>query len=206
MNFILSFATLSEKLTVKIGEWSSFLVLPLIAVIMYDVLTRKFAFVQQAVQRSFLYDYMSPTKLQELEWHIHAAFFLLAFGYGYFKNAHVRVDILRDQMQAKRKAVIELAGLVLLALPYTFLMLLFGWEFVVNSYHQGEGSSALTGVPNRWIIKSTLLIGFAFLLISVLATALRLAVVLAMGTDRSNAILSEMSIISSEPVQKDLTL
>lgn len=174
MSFVLRTALWSERIVVRIGQWSSWLILPLIAVIMYDVISRKFQFIQQAVLNSPLYTYISPTKLQELEWHLHAAIFLLAFGYGYFRDVHVRVDLVRETLPSRSKAWMEFAGLLLLAIPYFCVMIYFAWEFVSTSFMQGEGSDALTGLPHRWIIKSFLLIGLMLLLMSVLSTTVRL--------------------------------
>ena len=58
------------------------------------------------------------TKLQELEWHFHAALFSLWMGYGYTINAHPRVDSFTEKMTLRRQAWIELAGCLLFALPY----------------------------------------------------------------------------------------
>ncbi|MEM7068691.1 MAG: TRAP transporter small permease subunit [Pseudomonadota bacterium] len=174
MKTLLSFANVCERIVVRIGEWSSFLILQLIAVIMYDVVSRKFQFIQQMVLNSPLYDYISPTKLQELEWHLHAVIFLLAFGYGYFCNTHVRVDLLREKMHPRRQAAIELIGLIAFALPYLLIMGFYTWEFASSSFAQGEGSDALTGLPHRWVIKSFLLIGICLMLMAVISIAIRL--------------------------------
>ena len=55
------------------------MIVPMILIIVYDVVTRKFVAVQQFVQNSALNDFLSPTKLQEAEWHLHAMIFLLAY-------------------------------------------------------------------------------------------------------------------------------
>jgi TRAP-type C4-dicarboxylate transport system permease large subunit len=62
------------------------------------------------------------TKLQELEWHLHAAIFSLWMGYGYVIKAHPRVDSFTEKLPLRRKAWIELVGCVLLALPYVALI------------------------------------------------------------------------------------
>ena len=48
----------------KIGAWLS---IPLIFIIIFDIITRRF----------FI---LGSTKIQEMEWHLHSAIFLLALG------------------------------------------------------------------------------------------------------------------------------
>lgn len=187
MNRILHVADLLERLPRVAGRWGARMMLPLIAVIMYDVVTRKIQFVQQAVLDSALYDYMSPTKLQELEWHLHAVVFLLAYGLAYLVNTHVRVDVWREGQTARRRAWVELVGLGVLAIPYFLLLLWFGWDFVLKSYFQNEASTALTGLGHRWVIKSFLVAGVLLMLAAFAATALRLLVFLFGNADSAEA-------------------
>ncbi len=51
------------------------------------------------------------TKLQELEWHFHAAIFSLWMGYCYTINAHPRVDSFLEGKSYRARAWIELCGL-----------------------------------------------------------------------------------------------
>ena len=50
------------------------------------------------------------TLLQELEWHFHVATFALVLGYGYVYNRQVRVDLVREKLNAYKQAWIELIG------------------------------------------------------------------------------------------------
>ena len=163
-----------DKIANAVGRLGSLLILPLIAIIMFDVLTRKFQSVQLAIQDSVLGDYISPTKLQELEWHLHAVIFFLAFGMAYLANAHVRVDVLREGFSRRRQAWIEFLGLLFFAVPYLCVVLWFGWDFVSRSFLSGEGSDALTGLPYRWIVKSFLLLGLVLTLMVVLSVMAKL--------------------------------
>lgn len=169
-----SFIEIVDGLVIRIGNLGSLLLLPLIAVIVFDVLSRKFQFIQQYILNSAMHDYLAPTKLQELEWHLHAAIFLLAFGMTYLANAHVRVDVYRERQSTKKQAWIETIGLILLAIPYLLVVIYYGYDFVFRSFTSNEGSDALTGLPNRWIIKSVLLLGLVLLFASVLSTLSKL--------------------------------
>ena len=131
----------------KIGAWLS---LPLIAIIIFDIISRRF-FV------------LGSTKLQEMEWHLHAALFLLALAYAYLKNSHVRIEVVRESFSTKAKAILEIIGILFFILPYTALIVWFGIDFASRSYELNEVSSALTGLSHRWIIKSFVPMGMAFL-------------------------------------------
>jgi Tripartite ATP-independent periplasmic transporter, DctM component len=81
------------------------------------------------------------TKLQELEWHFHAAIFSLWMGFGYTINAHPRVDSFTESLTLRRKAWIELAGCLLLALPY--MTPYYSIDFVAAAYTVHEQSASV---------------------------------------------------------------
>ena len=58
----------------------------------------------------------------------HAAIFSLWMGYCYTINAHPRVDTLLEGRSYRSRAWIELAGCVLLALPYVTLVAYFSLD------------------------------------------------------------------------------
>ena len=178
MRVLLSLSDVMARVCAGFARLGAWLIVPLILVIVYDVVTRKIVFVQQWVMNSWLYDYISPTKLQELEWHLHAVIFLLAYALAYLLNTHVRVDIWRDHRSERARGWIELFALLLLALPFCSVLVYHAWFFVLKSWAQGEGSPAMTGLPNRWVIKSFVLLGTGLLLSSLVATLLRLIVYL----------------------------
>jgi len=157
---LLNISSKLENILVGIGKLGAWLSLPLIAIIMFDIISRKF-FV------------LGSTKLQEMEWHLHAALFLLALGYAYLKNSHVRIEVIREGFSTKLKAILEVIGVVLFILPYTGLIIWFGIDFVSRSYGMNEVSSALTGLSHRWVIKSFVPMGMAFLWLAGISVLLR---------------------------------
>lgn len=121
---------------------------------------------------------MSPTKLQELEWHLHAALFLLALGYAYTVNAHVRVDLMREKLSERGQAWVELLGICLLMFPYILVVLYYGWTFVHQAWSSNESSDAMTGLSHRWVIKSFVLLGLFLALLAGISTLFRQVVYL----------------------------
>ena len=173
MQGLLHFVDRLEAIPRKCGQWISWLLLPLIGIIMFDVISRKIPGLQESINSSFLYEYISATKLQEWEWHLHTMVFLVSLGYAYIMNAHVRVDLVREKLGDQAQAWIEFLGITVFLFPYVVVMGQFSWEFVVFAYENNEMSASLTGLAHRWAIKSFLLIGLFLLGISGLIVWLR---------------------------------
>ncbi len=178
MRSLLTVADRLEAFPQRFGKAGAWLILPLIGIIMFDVITRKFQFMQQWIMSTPLYEIMSPTKLQEMEWHLHAALFLLALGYAYTVNAHVRVDLMREKLSDRGQAWIEMIGILTLMIPYIVVVLYYGWTFVHQAWESNEASDAMTGLSHRWVIKSFVLIGLLLALMAGLSTLIRQVVYL----------------------------
>ncbi len=174
MDKLLKTAHVFDMLPRRIGMAAGWLVLPLIAVIMFDVITRKIDFLRIGMSELSFYYIIEPIKLQDMEWHLHGVLLLLSFGVGYLMNSHVRVDIFRDKLSKMTQAKLELCGLTILAIPFTMVVVYYAWIFVSISISQNEGSESLTGIPMRYIVKTSTLIGFTLLLLAYLSTAFRL--------------------------------
>jgi TRAP-type mannitol/chloroaromatic compound transport system permease small subunit len=145
-----------------IAHASGWLLLVMALVTCFDVLARKTGLA------------VPLTKLQEMEWHFHAAIFSLWMGYGYTINAHPRVDSFTETLSFRRKAWIELAGCLFLALPYVALVAYYTLDFVATSYVVSEQSESPFGLTNRWIIKGIFAVGIWLVLLGILSVLARL--------------------------------
>ena len=154
-----------------IGRAASWLFLPMMLVIAYDVSQRKILEFDSGFIDSMLY--LSSTKLQELEWHLHAVLFLLCLGFAYLKDAHVRIELVRDRMGPRSRVWLELIGCLIFLIPYSILVIKNGWSFTERSYMTNEISAAQTGLTHRWIIKAILPVGFAILLAAGLSVVMK---------------------------------
>ncbi len=101
--------------------------------------------------------------LQELYIWTHAMTFLLAAGFAYLLNAHVRVDIFYARYSPRTRAWVDLFGVVFLLMPWLVLIGWSAWTYVGYSWATGEISLQSNGMPAVYILKSTIL-GFVFLL------------------------------------------
>ena len=198
MNGMLNLADRLDRIPRFIGKCAGFVVLPLIAVIMFDVITRKIDFLRIGMSQLSFYWLIEPIKLQDMEWHLHAVILMLSFGYGYIMNSHVRVDIFREMLGRRGQAWIEFWGILLLAVPYLAIAIYFSWQFVKISFLQGEGSESLTGITHRYIIKSVMVIGFLLTMSAFLATFFRLWALLFGSHDDKERAAADLNIFSED--------
>lgn len=182
MNAMLGVARALERLCVWAARCAGVLLLILTAVILYDVIGRRFI-------------NTGSVALQELEWHLHGAIAVLGFGYAYTRDAHVRIDILSQNWTEVRKLRLEVAGIALLLTPFLVCVVWFGWDFAMRSFTRGEGAAGL-GLPHRWIIKSAVPISALLALAGAWSVALR-AIVVLRAPDRLASPFSRADLWSS---------
>ncbi|MCP1335014.1 TRAP transporter small permease subunit [Futiania mangrovi] len=171
MPFLMRVSEALEAFLQAIGRVASFLFIPLMIVIFYDVTQRKILEYDHDFTSSVFY--FSSTKMQEMEWHIHAVLFLLCLAYAYLKDAHVRIELVRDQMHPRTRAWIELIGCLIFLIPYCILVTDYGYTFAERAFLSGESSASGVGLSHRWIVKGALPLGFLLLGLAGLAVALR---------------------------------
>ena len=152
--FISNFITKISRVCNQISGWFS-LILVLLTV-------------QQVLARYFFSE--SSIAMQELEWHLFAAIFLLASAYAIKTDSHVRVDIFYSRLSKKSQHIIDSFGLLFFLIPSMLFLMYYGIDFVIQSrsYGQnanevqgifgwilaGEGSANPGGLPARWLLKA----------------------------------------------------
>jgi len=149
-----------DRVIIKIGKIAAWAGLALILVTIFDVVTRRF-FV------------LGSTKLQEAEWHLHTILFVFCLGYAYLKDAHVRIDLVRENLRERTQWWLEILGCLFFLLPFCGLVIWFGIDFVERAYSTNEISASATGLTHRWLIKSTIPLGFTLLALAGIAILLR---------------------------------
>ena len=94
--------------------------------------------------------------LEELMWHFYAVAFMFGMAYAITKDTHIRVDLVH--MKLPRPApqhIIEILGILLLLMPFLWIIFHHSLEWVAESYRLDE-SPQTPGLPHRWIIKSVI--------------------------------------------------
>lgn len=150
---------------ILLGKAASWLWLAVVGIIIYAVVGR-YAFGSGSVT------------LEEWQWHIAGAAWLIGLSYTLATDDHVRVDVLHERFSLRTKAWIELFGLLFLLLPFLGFA---SWEAVPyfhSSYLQDETSQAPAGLPNRWILKGVMALAFLLLIVGALSRLTRVTALL----------------------------
>lgn len=118
--------------------------------------------------------------LQESVTWMHAAVFMLGAAYTLQMDEHVRVDVFYRRFGPRRRALVDLTGVILFLLPMTAFLAWSAWDFVAASWSLKEASRESGGLPYPMIplLKSILLVMPLTLALQGLAVALRATAVL----------------------------
>lgn len=173
---LLKVADWLEKPVIWMGQLCAWLMLPLVGIIIFDAISRKFLRKTSFAIETGLYHLMNSPVLQDAEWHLHTVLFLVAMGYAYVYNVHVRLDIFRPRLGARGRLWVEMVGGVVLLIPFLSVLIFYGWDFFMSAWSTDEGTSVLIGIGNRWFIKSFVLIGYSLLLLSAVSLIIRFAI------------------------------
>ncbi len=161
----------------RVGRFGSWFAVPLILNTVFDLFIRKTGVLQIWLVEN-VSQYFGSTLLQELEWHSHTVLFALVLGFGYIWNTHVRVDLIRERLDLRKKAWLEFIGLTIFLIPFCSTVVYFAIVYAYDSWAISEVSASLVGLSHRWIIKSVLAIGLIIAVIAGIAVWLQVAVVL----------------------------
>jgi len=139
-----------DKIIKYLGYFTSLVLIILVLLVVYDA-TARYLFSTGSIA------------LQELEWHLFDVIILLGIAYTLKENAHVRVDIFYASYSQKKKALVNLISSIFFILPFSFLIIYLGVDFVSQSFIQNECSSNPGGLEYRYLVKALLPLSFIFL-------------------------------------------
>jgi TRAP-type mannitol/chloroaromatic compound transport system permease small subunit len=169
-----------------VGRLGAWFIVPLVLITVLDVVARKIVWEgadgrMHGLQIWLVGQFGRPfesTVLQELEWHFHTCLFALVLGFGTIYNTHVRVDLIRDHLNFRKKVWLEFAGLSAFMIPFLLTVIYFAFYYTYSSYSVGEISSSTVGLTHRWIIKSVLVAGLIVATVAGVAVWLQVATLL----------------------------
>ena len=95
--------------------------------------------------------------MQDLYVWLNGAMFMAVAGYALLTDSHVRVDIFYRPAPPRKKAVLDMIGVVLFLLPFCAVVWLWGFEYVQRSWMLKEGSANPGGMPGLFILKAFIL-------------------------------------------------
>lgn len=149
-----------DQLALRVGHASAWLSLALVLATV-TVVALRYGFDQGSIA------------LQETALYLHGALFMLGMSYTLAMDAHVRVDIFYRRLPPERRALVDLAGTLLLLVPLCIATLVLSWDYVLVSWQRLEGSADAGGLPLVFVLKSLLLAMPALLLVQAVAEGLR---------------------------------
>ncbi len=142
-----------DKFADIIGYITAFTMVLMILNVFYDVVMRYFF-------------KTGSIAMQEMEWHLFSVIILLGVAYTLKEDGHVRVDLIYDRLNDKKKAMINMVGVVLFIFPIALLIGTGSIDYVIESYTSNEQSGDPGGLTNRWIVKSLIPLSFFLLIIT----------------------------------------
>lgn len=108
----------------------------------------------------------------ESQWHLYGAAFLGAGGYVLLVDEHVRVDVFSQRFGPRLRAWLDLAVLLLVALPASVLMVGLGGWLALDAWRIGE-TSWHPGGPLRWPVLMCIPLGFGLLGLQALSEVIK---------------------------------
>lgn len=148
-----------QTLSLWLERLTAVVLMILVVIIVYDT-SMRFLFSQGSIM------------LQELEWHLFDIVMLFSLSVTLKYNQHVRVDIFYHNFSKQKQELINLLGYLFMVIPFSVLIIIVGLDYVQMSFIQMEGSANPDGLPYRYVIKSMMILAFAFLILQSLAQIL----------------------------------
>lgn len=152
MKLLLKFSRLIDALNSLVGRTVTWLTLIVVLVSATNAVVRKVF-------------HTSSNAWLELQWYLFGAIFLLAAGYTFLKNEHVRVDVVSQRFSNRTQVKIEIFGVLFFLLPACILVFWLSLPFFYESFILKEHSSN-TGGLMRWPVKLLIPVGFALLILA----------------------------------------
>lgn len=151
MQALLALSRAIDRLSNFVGRITMWLILIVVLISAGNAIIRK------------VFDVSSNAWL-EVQWYLFAAVFLLAAGYVFLHNAHVRIDFISSRLSARARNWIDVLGITLILIPLCLIIINLSWPLFYNAWATGEGSQNAGGLI-RWPVFLMMPLGFLLLLL-----------------------------------------
>lgn len=169
--FLISVFNSIERFGRWLGDVTSWFVLGILGTVILAVVSGAMGaneMLSWGLHLPLLGDKLTINGVFDLEWHFFAVMVMAGGTYAYLDDKHVRSDLIYSGLSKRARMWIDTIGDVFLLLPFAAIMTWLSFSFVMRSYNSAEKSD-YGGLVDRFIIKSTIPLGFAILFIVVLA-------------------------------------
>lgn len=138
-----------------VGRWTSYLAIPLIVVVVYEVFMR--------------YLFNSPTVWGfEATTFIYGMHFILGFAYTHKSDGHVAIDVFESRLQLRPRTILRVIVNLVLFMPTVGLLSIWSVIYAATSWQNWERAST-SWAPPLYPFKTIMAIGFILLLLQGLA-------------------------------------
>lgn len=144
-----------DALNEKIGFYGSYLVLPLIAVVGWEVMMR--------------YGFNAPTSWAfEMTVFIYGVHYSLGLAYAHKHNTHVAIDVFESRLPERPRTILRIITNLVLFLPAIGLLAAYTSQLAYFSWNQWEHASS-SWAPALYPYKTLMALGFVLLLLQGIA-------------------------------------
>ena len=111
--------------------------------------------------------------LQESVMYINALIFTFGASYTLKEQGHVRVDIFYNRLSNRGQGLVDLLGVVFFLFLTAGFIFWASWDYVAVSWRVREGSAESSGLPFVYLLKTTILVLAALLIVQGIAESLK---------------------------------
>jgi TRAP-type mannitol/chloroaromatic compound transport system permease small subunit len=108
----------------------------------------------------------------EIQWYLFAAVFMLAVGYVFLRNAHVRIDFISSKLSKRTNAIIDALGIVVFVIPLSIILIDLSWPVFHRAWVSGEMSQNAGGLI-RWPVWLLIPVGFSILFLQAVSELIK---------------------------------
>ena len=149
---LLKFVGAIDKFTDTTGSWVSWLSVPLVAAVSYEVIARYF--------------FDAPTIWSfDVTYMLYGTVFMLGCAYALHKGAHIRTDFFFERWSTKTKGIIDSVAYILFFFPSLVLFFFVSWNEGWYAFTIGETSEQTPWRPLLWPFKMVVPLTCVLLLI-----------------------------------------
>lgn len=139
-------ASLIDTFNEKFGFYASYLILPLILVVVYEVIMR--------------YGFNAPTSWAfELTVFLYGTHFSFALAYAHKHDTHVAIDVFESRLPEKPRAILRIVVNLVMFIPAIGLLTFYTCMLAATSWQQWEHASS-SWAPPIYPVKTLMAFGF----------------------------------------------
>ena len=159
MAYLLKVSQIIERITDFFGKAASWLVIPLMFVLCYEVIIRRIG---------------SPTIWAfDMSYMLYGAHFMLVTAFALKYKAHVRTDILYRRVSARIQGIVDSILYFVIFLPGISILFWVSWNFFHRSWVLQENAVTSPWMPPLWPLKFIMFFAIGLLLIQGIAELIK---------------------------------